>query len=207
MEKRSKQDYKKYYNIIDVIGTGAFAVVYKAKSKETGEDRAIKVMNLNKIREEFMNKYNREEIEKQIKICVKGFITEFNNMKICINNNINSVKCYEYFNNEDYFAIIMELCDSDLSKLLLKKKKYKFNKEEIFDIMRQLNNTFTIMKENNILHRDLKLENILYNGDEKKRIYKITDYGSSKRLILLTINCKTNLGTPLYMAPEILEGR
>ena len=73
--------------------------------------------------------------------------------------------------------------------------------------MKQLNNTFKIMKENNILHRDLKLENILikYNNN-KNMIMKITDYGSSKRLISLLKSCTSHIGTPIYMAPEILEG-
>ena len=83
--------------------------------------------------------------------------------KCCYNNN-NSVKCYEYFNNDDNFTIIMELCDMNLSKLLMEKKKKEnryFNSEEILEIMKQLNNAFKIMVENKIIHRDLKLENIV----------------------------------------------
>ena len=38
-------------------------------------------------------------------------------------------------------------------------------------------------------------------------IMKITDYGSSKKLISLSKNCNSNVGTPIYMAPEILEGQ
>ena len=182
MAERIKQDYENYYDIIGLIGNGAYGFVYKVKDKETNELKAIKIMDLNKIRTNFMNIYEEEEIEEQIKLCIDGFITEYNNMKICSNNNINSVKCYEYFNNNNYFVIVMELCDNDLSKLLLEKKKDKFNKEEILDIMSQLNNTFKIMKENNILHRDLKLENILIKNNN---IMKISDYGISKRLISL----------------------
>ena len=76
------------------------------------------------------------------------------------NDNNNSVKCYEYFNNEDNFVIIMELCDKNLLEILLKRireRREGFNSEEIFDIMKQLNNTFRIMKEKSIIHRNLKL--------------------------------------------------
>ena len=142
MTESIREDYKKYYDIIDIIVNGTYGFVYKVKEKITNELRSIKVMDLNKIRKNFMNIYEEEEIKKQIKLCIDGFITEYNKMKICYNNNINSVKCYEYFNNENYFAIIMELCDIDLATLLLKKKKDKINKEEILDIMKQLNNTF-----------------------------------------------------------------
>jgi len=75
--------------------------------------------------------------------------------------------------------------------------------------MNQLNNTFKIMRENKIIHRDLKLENILikYNDEEHKHYtIKLSDYGCSKRLESLAINCKRYTGTSGYMAPEILKG-
>ena len=44
---RNKEDYNKYYEIIKKIGEGGFGTVYSAKSKETGEFRAIKVIDIN----------------------------------------------------------------------------------------------------------------------------------------------------------------
>ena len=133
-------------------------------------------------------------------------------MKKCSLNNENSVKCYEYFNNEDYFTIIMELCDTNLSQVLTDRiLKYKkgFNSEEILEILKQLNNTFKLMKENKIIHRDLKLENILIkykDKEHKKYTIKLSDYGSSKRLSSLTKNYLISVnGTLSYMAPEILK--
>ena len=75
--------------------------------------------------------------------------------------------------------------------------------------MNQLNNAFKIMKENKIIHRDLKLENILIKYlENKKYIIKLADYGSSKRLNSLSKNyCNSNIGTLIYMAPEILNGQ
>ena len=134
-------------------------------------------------------------------------------MKICTkNNNSNTVNCYEYFKTEENFVIVMELCDKNLSKLLtdkIVKEQKGFNCDEIFEIMSQLNNTFKIMKENNIIHRDIKLENILIKyKDETNKNYtvKLTDYGSSKRLTSLSLNyCNSNVGTLVYMAPELLK--
>ena len=165
-------------------------------------------MDLDKIKSNFINIYEEEEVDEHIKKCIDGFIEEYKNMKICSENNINSVKCYDYIKNEDYFIIIMELCDTNLDKLLMDKikRKIKFNIDEILNIMKDLNNTFKIMKEKNIIHRDLKLENILIKYEKNKRIVKITDYGCSKRLISLSRNCYTkDIGTTIYMAPEILE--
>ena len=127
--------------------------------------RAIKVISIEKIKEYLLYQFEDEEkIKEQLNSCVQKFIQEFEIMKICSSNNNNSVKCYEYFNNKDNFVIIMELCDENLSEMLhkrLKNGERGFNTDEIYEIMNQLNYTFKIMKENNIMHRDLTLDNIL----------------------------------------------
>ena len=198
MKERIFEVLGKEYDNIKPIGNGAYGFVYKGEIKNKKELRAIKVMDLNKIKSNFINIYEEEEIEEHIKKCIDGFIEEYKNMKICSENNINSAKCYEYKQNENYFIIIMELCDTNLNQLFMEKikKKINFNIDEILEIMKDLNNTFKIMKEKNIIHRDLKLENILIKYEKNKKIMKITDYGCSKRLISLSRNC---------MAPEILE--
>ena len=211
MNDRTKQNYEEYYEIIKVIGTGGYGCVYEGRDKKTKELRAIKVMNIEKIEANLLEEYERGEIKEQLELCIEGFKKEFENMKICSENNNNSVKCYEYFNNEENFVIIMELCDKNLLQILNKRVKEEgkgFNIEEIYEIMKQLNNTFKIMKEKNIIHRDIKLENILIkyiDKEHKKYIIKLSDYGCSKRLISLSRNCSTYSGTLLYMSPEILK--
>ena len=207
MAERSKQNYNDYYETINVIRICRYGYVYKGIDKETKELRAIKIMDKEKIRKNLSYQYEIKEIENQLKIYIEGFIQEFENMKICSKNNDNSVKCYEYFNNKDNFVIIMELCDENLLRILKKRienDKKGFNSEEISEIMEELNNTFKIMKENNIIHRNLKLENILikyHDKEHKKYTLKLSDYICSKRLISLSQNC-----IDIYMAPEILSG-
>ena len=211
MSERSKQNYKAYYEIIEVIGIGGYGCVYKGKERKTKELRAIKVIDKKTIKEDLLIQYEIKEIKEQLNLCLEGFIQEFENMKICSENNNNSVKCYEYFNNEDNFSIVMELCDINLLQLLnkrLEEKEEGFNSDEIYEIMKQLNNTFKIMKEKSIIHRDLKLENILikYNDQEHKNYtIKLSDYGCSKRLKSLTRKCYTHAGSLIYMSPEILR--
>ena len=84
----------------------------------------------------------------------------------------------------------------------------RFSIEGIYNLMRQLNKTFKIMENNNIVHRDIKLDNILIkykDYEHKDFIVKLCDYGSSKKIAYYTI-LKTHTGTLYTMAPEILEG-
>ena len=102
----------------------------------------------------------------------------------------------------------MELCDDNLINLL-NTKNTGFNKDEIYDILNQLNNTFKIMWKNNIIHRDLKLENILIkyeNKEKSKFIVKLSDYGVSRKMLSLSKKCNTFAGTVLTMSPEIMAG-
>ena len=166
--KEINEDYKNYYEKKDKIGKGQYGKVYKVINKESKEKRAIKIIDIDEDEKMFINNINNE----------------LKNMKICSIENNNSVKLYECFHYKKKYAIVMELCDDNLQNIL-NKRKVGFTSEEIYNIMSQLNNTFKIMNENKIVHRDIKLENIVvkYN-DEKSNInyiVKLTDYGISKQ--------------------------
>ena len=212
MDEKKKEDYKEYYDILKVIGNGAYGVIYKGKEKGTQKEIAIKEINYEKIEENLLLEYGAENLEKEMKKYKEALIQEFEIMKKCSKNNVNSLKCYKYYSNEEYFVIIMELCDENLSKVLkekIKKDKRGFNSDELLKIFNQLNIAFKVMKENKIIHRDLKLENILIKYEDKeKKLFKIklADYGCSKILNSLSRNnCNTYIGTIQYMAPEILK--
>jgi serine/threonine protein kinase len=119
MNERTKEDFRKFYDILDIIGGGGYGYIYKGIEKKTKEKRAIKVIDLSKIKDDLLSQFETEEVKDQIHEIILNFKKEYENMKICSNNNINSVKCYEYFNTEDNFVIIMELCDTNLSEFLL----------------------------------------------------------------------------------------
>ena len=121
----------------------------------------------------------------------------------------NSVEVYGYFDTDKYFIIVMELCDNTLFKELTKTKN-GFEPKEIREILLQLNNVFRIMNDNNIVHRDIKLHNILikYLNEEKSKFkVLLSDYGVSNQLSSMTQRYKTHAGTQIIMAPEILEGK
>ena len=209
---RSKEDHKKYYEYQtkDYLGEGGFAKVYKAKSLETNEIRAIKIIDLFRIKKQI----EYDDMEETIDSYINGFHQEIKYMQILEGKNKenkNTVKFYEYFENDDNFIIVMEYCDIDLEKLkvIKKKRNENFGKDEICNILKQLNNSFKIMVENRIVHRDISLRNVLIkfeNEEKTKYTVKLSDYGISKQLINLTKkSTKNRAGTFNFMAPEITE--
>ena len=203
-----KNDYKNFYTIKTIIRRGSFGYVYKAIKNENNEERAIKIIS--KVN---YDTYVSSDKETSYTTFIKNIKNEIDNMTIAQGknkDNQNTVKLYEYFDMSDKLVIVMELCDCDLDSYIQKKKNEnkEFKIDEIFEILTQLNNTFKILVENKVIHRDLKPNNILLKKDKNdKNIWKLVDYGVSRQLFTLSRQLYTKyVGTLLYMAPEILEG-
>ena len=166
MLKREEQDFREYYEIIGKpIGIGGFGKVYKVIKKENNEERAIKIIDKNEIQNDYFSNYLCKMTEEDMNQYINNFKNEIKFMEIMEGKNKenkNTVKFYEYFNTENEFVIVMELCDGNLTQLFRNKKKGEgLSIDEIYNILIQLNNSFKIMNEKKIVHRDLKLENIL----------------------------------------------
>ena len=125
MNMHINEDYEKYYNISQLIGEGSFGKVYAVEKKNTKEKRAIKIFQLKDIKEKLKQKFLTDEITDEIidefNKYINSIINEIVNMQICENKY--SIKYYEAFKNENILAIVMELCNTNLSNILRKKKK------------------------------------------------------------------------------------
>ena len=206
------EDFRKYYTLSLKKGNGTFGVVYSAIKNNTKEKRAIKIFDKELIRNSIRNEQFREPTEEEMKTYTNGLINEIENM-ITVQSqtteieNKNTAKFYECFDTKNEFAIVMELCDISLTDFIAKKDD-KFNVGEIKEILIQLNNSFKIMVQNRLVHRDLKLQNILVKYEDNNYVtFKLTDYGLSKKLLTISKRFSSLAGTSIYMAPEILKSQ
>ena len=205
-----ENSYKNYeYEIIEPIDETPFTSIYKAKIlnlDKKDEFVAVKKIFKDKIKKEMRYKIKKSVVdEEDFKNEITKFNKEIENMKICQCEN--SVKINDFLDTEKEFIIIMELCDQNLMDILVEKEE-GFNTEEILNILLQLNKAFKLMKENKIIHRDIKTNNILvkYLNKEKTK-YKVLlcDYGISRQIASMTQNYMSHVGTHCYTAPEILN--
>jgi len=176
------------YKIIQKLGQGGFGTVYKVLNKDNNNIYVIKkILKLN-------NKEEKKEIKNETNI-----LASINNEYI--------VKYYESFSDDDSFNIVMEYCEGlDLRRFIDEhKKKNKFlEKELIYQIISDICLGIKEIHNKNLIHRDLKPDNLFIGSDFK---IKIGDFGISKQLDIYNDYAKTPVGTLRYTAPEIIKGQ
>jgi len=183
--------YKKY-EIGRKLGQGSFGVVYEIINRDTEEKFAIKIISKEKVGGGKMS---------------TSFENEVYIMKTVIHPNL--IRLEEVFETKKKLYLITELCEAgELAKWIKKQGPIPEHISKI--IMRQIVDAISYLHKNDIVHRDLKLENILLKEfDPSQEIFyiKITDFGlSSQRATAGTESMfEDYCGTPLYMAPEIIE--
>jgi serine/threonine protein kinase len=162
------------------IGRGSFSKIYIGTSMSTGEQIAVKIIKK-------CNVKNENNILREIKI-----------MSMIKHQNILGLLDVLVSNNKYY--LIMEYCDmGDLKEYM---KHRDLNEKELIYYMTQIRDGIWELHKNNIIHRDLKPQNILVTNDD---CLKISDFGFAKSYNPDTDLQQTMCGSPLYMAPEILE--
>ena len=170
-----------YYQIGRSIGHGAFGKVNLALHVLSGHIVCIKSFNKKK------NVFSWNKIKNEIKIM----------NKLRKSNNI--VKLFELFETKNHYCLVMEnVVGGNLLNAINKMNKIPEELAKI--IFRQLITTLQYIHSNNIVHRDIKPDNILLDLDNT---IKLCDFGVSKIIPpgqLINDSC----GTPAFIAPEIL---
>ena len=183
------------------LGKGAFGEVYLTSKKGIDNKKFA------------TKKFEREEIE-------HGEAMKYLKNEIIILqylNHPNIVKYEEVKKTKKHFYIVMEFCNGgELSKALekyMEKHGKPFPEEIVQHFMRQIVDAFKYMHERKIIHRDVKLDNILLNYDNEKdkenfdlmkATVKIIDFGFACRISKTGLQY-TALGSPINMDPLILK--
>lgn len=103
--------------------------------------------------------------------------------------------------------LVMELCQGgELFERIVKSKDEKFGEKQAAGLMKNLFHAINHCHANNVAHRDLKPENIMYVGEGDDSMIKIIDFGLSKEKAYRYEHLETVVGTPYYIAPEVLKG-
>ncbi len=110
----------------------------------------------------------------------------------------------DFFEDQNHFYLVLELCDEDLFDWL-SARKFQTSTETKMSFFKSLAEGLDYLHTMGIIHRDLKLENIMITDiDSEIPTIKIADFGLSK-LIEEGRSAKDQVGTLLYVAPEILK--
>jgi calcium-dependent protein kinase len=124
----------------------------------------------------------------------------------------NIIKFYEMYVDNKHYHLVTEFCGGgELFDHIIAKGSFK--EDQASKIIKQILSAIKHLHDRNICHRDLKPENILFESKNKEAQVKLIDFGLSKyfsapvnsndhRDLLM----RTRIGTPYYMAPEVIDG-
>ncbi|MEG1705545.1 MAG: Stk1 family PASTA domain-containing Ser/Thr kinase [Clostridia bacterium] len=174
------------YEILEEIGVGGMAYVYKAKCNLLNRNVAVKVLK---------SEYAKDET------FVKRFKTEAQSAASLTHPNIVSV--YDVGEENGINYIVMELLESRSLKDYIEEKG-KLSNEETLKISMQIASALEAAHKAHIIHRDIKPQNIVLNKD---LVAKVTDFGIAKATTSATItNFGTTMGSVHYFSPEHAKG-
>jgi len=194
------QNEVKGYRIDELLGKGSSSTIFSVTRTQDGKKFAMKVIERSLVNDKRYKKYINNEI----------FILKNVNYEYVI-------KLIEIKMDLNYIYLVFEYCNGlDLGKCL-KRYMQKFNKpfsqEIVQHLMRQIISAFVYLHSSNIIHRDVKLENMLVqfpteedkeNLNMMKAKIKITDFGLA-RYIKADKLAVSVLGNPINMDPYILK--
>uniref|UniRef100_A0A673MXC9 non-specific serine/threonine protein kinase n=1 Tax=Sinocyclocheilus rhinocerous TaxID=307959 RepID=A0A673MXC9_9TELE len=183
-----KKDPAGIFELVEVVGNGTYGQVYKGRHVKTGQLAAIKVMDVT------------EEEEEEIK-------AEINMLKK-YSHHRNIATYYGAFvkksppGHDDQLWLVMEFCGAGSVTDLVKNTKGNSLKEDwIAYICREILRGLSHLHTHKVIHRDIKGQNVLLTENAE---VKLVDFGVSAQLDRTVGRRNTFIGTPYWMAPEVI---
>ena len=188
--EEQRGDPSKKYKVVKRLGDGSYGTVFSVINIQTGATVAMK--KIEKVKE---NEIDDLEIKNEIDILKKL-------------DHPNIVKIYEFYNTLTDFYIVTEYCKKGELYSYIKRS---YSENQLAVLFYQVFSGLYYLHDHHILHRDLKLENIMISDIEKdlktKEEYfwiKIIDFGTAK-IFKKNKNEKAVVGSSYYIAPEVLK--
>lgn len=176
-------DIEEDYEIIKEIGKGNYGIVYLAKDLETEDEFAIKSIT--------------KELISRSCTGISSIVNEINILRKL--NHPNIITIYKVYETETHVHLVLDYASHGNLKDKIKGSG-PLSEEIAISLTEKLLYTLSYIHSENIVHRDVKLENILLVDDEYN--FKICDFGLACEIQdLQNLRC----GTPGYIAPEILK--
>ena len=180
-----------HYVIIKLIGKGSYGNVYKVKQKGFHEVYAMKKISV--LSNDATTHRNLMTEIKILKCTDCPYIVRLHDM-IMMRHDVCLITFYA--NEGDLHAKIKRL----------KQTQSFFEEDIVWNYFIQMSLGIRYLHENNIIHRDIKSQNIFIHREaDDTRVIKIGDFGVSKILRLNGHKSNTIIGTPLYMSPELIR--
>jgi len=186
LDSLAKEDITSVYTFERRLGAGKFGVVNQVcLNKDRNQKYAVKSIKIESIMSELKLIENELDIIRQV-------------------DHPNIIKHYESYNDGEYLHIVTELCTGgELFERIA--RKGKFTESESAKIMEKILTAISFLHNLEICHRDIKPENFMFNSSDPDAEIKIIDFGLSTKFISEK-SMKDIVGTPFYVAPEVLEG-
>ncbi|OAG41910.1 hypothetical protein AYO21_03913 [Fonsecaea monophora] len=171
------------YQMLEELGSGSFGVVYKAIEKATGEVVAIKHVDLESSEED-----------------LSDILSELSVLSSCSSPHVTKYRLA--FLRRQTLWIVMEYLGGGSCADLLKPPPHRISESHIAIICRELLLGLAYLHGEGKLHRDIKAANILLGMDGR---VKLADFGVAAQLVGLKSMRNTFVGTPFWMAPEVIQ--
>ncbi|OUZ99363.1 Protein kinase domain [Macleaya cordata] len=173
------------YFLREKLGEGPLSIIWKAEHRSSGEEVVLKQVSLSKL-----NRNLKDCLD-----CELNFLSSVNHPNI--------IRLIDVIQTEGCTFLVLEFCAGGNLALYIQHHG-RVHEQVAKRFTQQLGAGLKVMHAHHIIHRDLKPENVLLSTPDTSAVIKIADFGLS-RIVHTGDYAETVCGSPLYMAPEVLQ--